>query len=374
MNDMILNHKQIASLIRAVGHERTVLVRGEAGIGKTSIHYELRDAAAFKGHHFVSPIDCTQLSDGSIWMPDIDREAGVSRELPNERLGVSKLTRAGGEEERPVLLCFDEIGKARQYIKDTIAPIVYERRIGDYRLPAGSVVFACTNLDAENLGDQMQAHLRNRLMVVTMRKPTAEEWITDFAIPNGLHEAVIAGANEFPRVFDSFLQYQGKNVAKENPYIFDPSNPTPGAWVTPRSLHAASDLIKRQAELDEYTLHAALAGTVGAPFAQELISLIRFGNDLPDFARIVADPGGAPVPTNPTAQILLAFKLVTRTDSRETAGAVIEYVKRLRAEQQSLFITNVANQSKQVAFFITHAEFARMMQDNRRLYTAASGV
>jgi len=37
-----------------------------------------------------SPLIARQLSDGSVWMPDIDREMGVSRELPNERFGVNR--------------------------------------------------------------------------------------------------------------------------------------------------------------------------------------------------------------------------------------------------------------------------------------------
>jgi len=71
----------------------------------------------FADHIHVDPIDCTQLSDGSVWMPDIDRECGVSRELPNERFGVSKTNQKGINGSRPAFIALDEIAKAKQYIK-----------------------------------------------------------------------------------------------------------------------------------------------------------------------------------------------------------------------------------------------------------------
>ena len=182
-----LGRKQVYNLIKAVGHKRTVLVEGEAGSSKTALHYDMAKDPAFRGFYMPKPIDCTQLSDGSVWMPDIDRSRGVSRELPNERFGVNDENHKGVDGARPAVICLDEIGKTRQFIKDVLAPIVYERRVGNYELPEGSIVFGCTNLTDEGLGDHMQAHLRNRLIIVQMRKPTKDEWVQDFAIPNALN-------------------------------------------------------------------------------------------------------------------------------------------------------------------------------------------
>ena len=122
----MLSFKQTAQLIKAVGHNQTIIVEGENGIGKTGLFHQLKDDPFFAGHTHVDPIDCTQLSDGSVWMPDIDRDMGVSRELPNERFGVHKENQKGINGSRPALVFLDEIAKARQYIKDVLAPIVYE--------------------------------------------------------------------------------------------------------------------------------------------------------------------------------------------------------------------------------------------------------
>ena len=69
-----LSHEQVLNLIATVGHKRTIIVEGENGIGKTALFHSLKRMPKFANHIAVDPIDCTQLSDGSIWMPDLDRE------------------------------------------------------------------------------------------------------------------------------------------------------------------------------------------------------------------------------------------------------------------------------------------------------------
>jgi hypothetical protein len=113
---------KLVNLIATIGHKRTVIVEGENGIGKTALFRALKRMDKFSKHIAVDPIDCTQLSDGSVWMPDLDRDAGVSRELPNERFGVSKTNQFGVNGSTPVLIALDEIAKAPNYIKNVLAP------------------------------------------------------------------------------------------------------------------------------------------------------------------------------------------------------------------------------------------------------------
>jgi MoxR-like ATPase len=191
-----LSHNQVVSLIKAVGDKRTVLIMGENGIGKTSVHRTLCADPDFSTHFKVPPIDCTQLSDGSLFMPDIDRERGVSRELPNERLGISFNNQRGSMNQQPVMLFFDEVAKVPQFVKNMIAPVAYERRAGSMFMPDKSVVIMATNLAMEGLGDYLEAHLRNRIIVVYMRKPSLDEFMNDFAIPNKLNPILLACLEE----------------------------------------------------------------------------------------------------------------------------------------------------------------------------------
>lgn len=369
-----LNHKQVVSLIKGVGHMRTVLVQGEAGIGKTAMLYEFRNDPAFAGYHVIDPIDCTQLSDGSVWMPDIDREKGVSRELPNERFGVHRKSQKGINGSKPVIVCLDEIAKARQFIKDVLAPIIYERRIGQYHMPEGSIVFGCTNLSLEGLGDSLQAHLRNRLIPVRMAKPTKDEWVA-WAAGASIAPEVIAAAHMFPLIFETFTDYMagganaGKAQNKENPYIFDPKNGSQEGWVTPRSLHAASDVVKQADKFDEEVLTAGLDAAVGAPFATQMMSFIRFGQQLPPLQRVYDEPDTCPVPSNPTAQLVQVFQFVSQVKDKDQAEAVSVYTKRMRNEMQSLFVHTVAN-STRIDKFVLSKTFSKLLAENRIFFNS----
>ena len=368
-----LSASQVVSLIAAVGDKRTVIVEGENGIGKTALFHMLRKLPKFADHIAVQPIDCTQLSDGSVWMPDLDRENGVSRELPNERFGVSAFNQLGVNNSKPILVGLDEIAKAPQFIKNVLAPIIYERRVGNLSMPEGSVVVCFTNLSIEGLGDSIQAHLRNRLVFVKMRKPSADEWVK-WATDNGVNPMIIAFVSNEPRVMQSFLEYEkggmfeGKDLSKDNGFIFNPKS-MQLAYATPRSLVAASDILDAGlGVLDDDTLEAALKGTVGATTAEALSSFIRFGREICEYSRVIKSPDTAPLSDNPTAQLIQVFQFVTRVADRTEAEAIVKYVWRMRAEMQSIFCNTVAT-SQRVALFATINEFGRMLAEHKIFFS-----
>ena len=369
---MLLSTAQIVSLIKSpLAKQRTIIIEGENGIGKTGIYHAVKSDPYFANHIHIDPIDCTQLSDGSVWMPDLDKELGVSRELPNERFGVSKTNQKGVNGSRPVLIFLDEIAKARQYIKDVLAPIAYEHRVGNYHFAEGSVVFCATNLSTEGLGDSIQAHLRNRLIFVRMRKPTQPEWRT-WALNKGLSAEVIAFTDEYTTVFDSFLDYEDggkyadKQMHKHNPMIFNPRE-SQLAYASPRSLHGASDVVASADLYDKDTLLAALEGTIGEVAASKLATFIEFGTENPSFRDVVANPDTAKIAKSPVAQIVMSLKVISQTNTREEAEAVVKYMRRMRNEIQSMFCNSLAN-SDRIGTFITIKDFGAMLAENKILF------
>lgn len=369
-----LSFDQTVNLIKHVGGKRTVLVMGENGIGKTSLHKALSADPDFADFIKPTPVDCTQLSDGSLYMPDIDRERGVSRELPNERLGLSFNNQYGSTNQKPVLGMFDEVGKIPQFVKNMIAPIYYERRVGTMFMPEGSIWFAATNLSVEGLSDFIEPHHRNRLVVVYMRKPTLEEWLKNFAIPNKLNPLLLACLQEHPEAFDSFIdymeggKYHGKELEKDNPIIFNPFT-TQDAYGSPRSFHAASDLLDIADTIDSFTLDKSLCGTVGKAFTSLLMSFIRFGNQVPSSGVIKSDPLNAPIPANKLAQQIVVFRALTQAKTRDDAEAFSLYIKRLEPEMQSLLCRRVSEADDDTMnLFTTVAPFAEMLSDNRIYY------
>ena len=369
MQAPMLSHKQVYALIKAVGKKRTVIVQGETGVGKTSIQSEFMRDPDFKDYHVNRAVECTQLSDGSIWMPDIDRELGVSRELPNERFSVNAKNRKGVAGSKPVVLFFDEIFKASNPTKCMIAPVIHDHVVGMYEAPEGSIVWGATNLAAEGLGDSVKMHLRTRFKLVTMRKPTQPEWANEFAIPNNLHPAIIAATALHPEWFDSFMdyekggKYEGRTLASENPCIHNPRLAQDGI-VSPRTLHSASDSLHEAHLIDRETLLADLCGTVGVTAGHIIMSVMRLVNDIPAPERVFADPDNTMLSNNKSAQVLQVFQLFNRATTRDDMAAVVRYVRRMHVEMQTIFRHSVEKSVKNTVFS-TITEFQSMLQDNR---------
>ena len=255
-----------------------------------------------------------------------------------------------------------------------IAPIAYERRAGVCYLPERSIVMMMTNLAVEGLGDSLQAHLRNRLIVVKMRKATMDEWINDFALPNRLNGTLIACVSEHDFVFDSFLdyekggKYEGRELKKDNPAIYNPYE-AQDAYASLRSLHAASDLIDayEAGGMDDQTLEIALAGAVGESYAEVMMSFIKFGQQIPAISLVRDDPDNAPLPRNNVAQQVMVFKMIGATQDRDDAEAFTKYVQRLQPELQSLFLRRVS-ESSFIGHYVSVAAFGAMLRDNKIYY------
>ena len=368
---IFLSFDEIVTIIKAYykqGIRRTILIEGENGIGKTAVYHALRRDPQFADHIAVDPIDATQLSDGSVWMPDIDREAGVSRELPNERFGLSKTNRLGVNGSRPILCFIDEFAKAAPYVKNTLAPVVYDYRVGDYHFPEGSLVIMATNLGIEGLGDNIPAHIRNRLIRVKMRKAKLDEWRA-YAERKGLDYRVIACAVKHPQIFDSFLDYEpegkyaGKSLAKDNPHIYNPRE-MQDAYVSLRSMETASDIVKTLDDVGMELVRAQLWGATG-PFAENLCTHIRLGNTLPDFSLIMRDPANAPLVKDPVAQMIQVQQFVSRVNTREEAEASTIYVQRMREEMCQLYVQQISTSVK-VNVFVTVEAFRELLRLNRK--------
>ena len=163
-----LNLDQITQAIKANGHKRTMLVQGHMGTGKSSI---LNVLAQELPDHVPCYFDCTTKDLGDVMIPKMSEAEGkdyVAFAL-NEELGV--------HHGKPIILMIDEYGKANPAVKNALLRLMLERKTGGHTLHPDSIVFATTNLGAEGVGDLLPPHARNRIAVVTSRKPNNMEWI-----------------------------------------------------------------------------------------------------------------------------------------------------------------------------------------------------
>ena len=183
---------QCAALIKAVGNKRTVLVPGHMGTGKSSL---LRTLANELPSHTACYFDCTTKDLGDITLPRIAEtgtDAAFVSYATNEELGAHH----GG----PIILMIDEYGKANPAVKNALLRLMLERKIGSYELHPDSVIFATTNLGAEGVGDLLPPHARNRITVVTARKPSNMQWI-EWGINNGVDHTLLGWCKDNPSSF-----------------------------------------------------------------------------------------------------------------------------------------------------------------------------
>ena len=336
---------QASTLIRNVGTTNTILLRGQPGIGKSSILLELqREMPDYQ----VCYVDVANLDLGDLGMPVIDRESMTTSYAPNTRFGVGK------NSTKPVILMLDELGKASRPVLNMLLPVMLEHRIADVHLPTGSVVCGTTNLDTDGVGDSIPAHAFNRMTVVNVANPTPDEWL-QWASNHNVAPEVMAFAKQFPQVFDSYVSLDKKD---KNPYIFNPMTGNVRAFCSPRSLAKASNLIAQRDVLGGALL-PALAGTVGESAARDMEALINLADQLPLFENICAYPLKTKVPTSVGSLFILAFMLAGRV-SEDTLDAVMDYADRIATqsfESHALFITSLATNKHKVGLACRNRKF-----------------
>jgi len=344
---------EFAQAISVVGKKVTVIGQGEPGIGKSAM---LKQIKAQNPEYETAYIDCTLLDLGDFALPYTVEANGmrVTKFAPNARFKMHG--------DKPVIIMLDEIGKAMKAVKNVLLTLMLEHRIGDDYLPEGSIVFGTTNLLSDGVGDMLEAHARNRVALVTVRKPDHDEWI-EWAINNNVAPEIIAWVKQFPHALASYTDPS----QKENPYIFNPTRAGMGAVVTPRSLEKASDIAKQRDTLGDALTISLLTGTIGESAARDMQAFFTVVDKLPTWDAILASPTTAKMPTDAVARCILVFSAIARIE-KDTLSKWMQYVQRMDKEWQALFATSVMKSPNKQAFCVMNKEFKEWALTNQWLF------
>ena len=347
---------QIENAILKGGNKRTILVQGHMGTGKSSLLKALSKALPT---HTACYFDCTTKDLGDITIPQLQTidDQGFVRYVTNEELGLHL--------GKPIILMVDEYGKANPAVKNAMLRLLLERKMGGYTLDDKSVVFATTNLGAEGVGDLLPPHARNRITVVTSRKPSNMEWI-EWGINNGVDHTLLGWCKDNPQLFHSFEDIKDP---EQNPYIFHPKAARP-AFVTPRSLEAASDWLKVRDGMDDQTVTAMLMGTIGDRAAMDLMAFVKLSDQLPSLESIKRDPMQAKVPESDAAVCMVVYRTLA-TIERDWCDAWMDYMARLDKEAQGLFANGVRNPKyNKQSLVMTNKKFTAWAMANNYMFAA----
>jgi len=341
--------KQAAQLIQSNPKVRFI-VRGEPGIGKSTMLSML--GAALPTHN-VAYMDVPNMDLGDIAMPVIDHEQRVTRYYPNARFRL--------HEGKPVIIMLDEFTKGAEPIKNMLHPLleITNPRLGDVPIDEDSIVFLTGNLLTDGVGDNMKAHTRNRIVEIVVRKPSSDEWL-EWAVNNDQDPSVMAWVRQFPHALASYTDGD-----TDNPYIYNPRKQQT-AYVSPRSLAIASNIVRQRDKNDTDAVISALKGAIGEAAARDMEAFIAYQDQLPSWDSIIESPTTATVPSSAGACAVLVFGAISKVE-RQTMAAFMKYISRFDSEWQAAFAINIAkNPTKQVIAY-SSAAFADWIQENEDL-------
>jgi len=205
-----LSIRQIHEFLLNVATSRPVFIWGPPGVGKSSL---VEQFAHELGLECVALLGSQLAPEDLIGIPQID--GAVSRFFPPAMI----------VRDREFVLFIDELNIASAEIQKAFYSLILDKRIGEYRLPQGSIIIGAGNraVDAA-LARQMPSALVNRMVHVHL-KPSHREWLT-WAQEHGIHSWVL-----------DYIRSRPTQLATEVP----PTKEEP--FSTPRSWHCVSDAL-----------------------------------------------------------------------------------------------------------------------------------
>lgn len=342
--------KQASQIILATPMNR-YLLQGEPGIGKSSL---LKTLSSSLPTHEVAYIDVPNMDLGDIAMPVINHETKTTAYYPNTRFKVHT--------GKPVITMLDEFTKGAEPIKNMLHPLleVANPRLGDISVHPESIVFLTGNLGSDGVGDALKAHSRNRIIPLTVRKPDADEWL-EWAINNNIEPEIMAWVRQFPQCMASYTD----PAQADNPYIYNPKK-VQTAFVSPRSLERASNIVRVRRQLDADTLICSMTGALGEAGARDMQAFIEYSDQLPTWESTIEDPKTAKVPESAGACAIVVFGAIAKI-TKDTIAPFMTYLERFEPEWQACFAINVAKSPAKQAVAFSSAKFADWVAKNEDL-------
>ena len=176
--------------------------------------------------------------------------------------------------------------------------------------------------------------------------------------------SVLACAKDNPQWFHSFEDVKNPD---DNPYIFHP-NQQRTAFVTPRSLHMASDLIHERDNMGDNVLTAGLIGSIGERGALDLMAYVKLIDKMPSREEIANSPKTAKIPDSVSATVMVVFRSLGSM-TKDFVTPFMEYLVRLDIEAQAMFVNGVrAKNYQHQSMVMTNAKFSAWAAQNNYMF------
>jgi hypothetical protein len=347
---LTLNHKEAMLAIKVLGKWRTFVIKSEPGVGKTSMLDAVVDSlnADAPDEYEGIYVDCPakDIPDIGMYVPDV--ENGILKYLSSE------LFRLGNGKKKVIML--DEFMKSNKLLQVIWTRLMLERYVGDVKLPDGSIVFATSNNESDGVGDTMLAHAGNRVTIIELAKPTASEWVANFAAKRGISKVIQTWALMEPRAFRSYRD----GGQDDNPYIFNPAKKGVMSFVSPRSLAGCDPIVKNRHILGDNVTRTALAGTIGRSAADSMAAFLSLESEVIYTKDIIADPENAPVPSKVAALCMTIVNALDDIKVQDDLSKFMTWLARAKSEEmESVFFSLVLQDERTTRIAQRNAKVAQ---------------
>lgn len=336
------------------------MLHGPAGVGKTSIVYQLQEELGFDD---VIMIRAAEMRPEDVTGPPFPYEKGYSKFHPPETL--IKLTKewhaqqraeheklvsegkATGEYKMPgkVILFLDELPNAHPDIQATLHSLILDRSFGveNYHLLDTVYIIAAGNRREDGAHVyELSAPMRTRIAPHILVQPTPEEWI-QWARRNKIHPTIIAFLQHREQLFHDY----DKNSAGF-------TYPTYRTWAMASQVlkfmgygDADTGLKKTQARSaeEEQLLHKALEGTVGPGATAEFIQFLRVARKAPTAEEIAKNPEKLDTFENDPdiALVCVENMLAAARRKPEWVEAFLTYGERMHSQYREILFPALLN-------------------------------
>ncbi len=267
--------QELWDILLNISAVRPVFIWGAPGIGKSSLVEQFAECV---GLPCVSLLGSQLAPEDIIGIPQV--KDGVSEFLPPKMIA----------RKEPYVLFLDELNACSQEVQKAFYSLIYEKRVGEYHLPEGSIIIGAGNRAQDGaIVKTMSSALVNRMFHVQM-KSDPRQWLS-WAYENDIH----------PWVTD-YITQRPDHLFAEPPKTEEP-------YSTPRSWHMLSDILKEygagERDVSEETIRMLAGGCVSPQHAGMFAAYTRqLGNRhlLNDIIR-----GTAKWPSGPGERDVLYF-------------------------------------------------------------------
>ena len=224
---------------------RPVFIWGAPGIGKSAL---VEEFALEVGLECVSLLGSQLAPEDIIGIPQI--KGDTSEFLPPKMIA----------RKEPYVLFLDELNACSQEVQKAFYSLIYERRIGEYHLPEGSIVIGAGNRTQDSaIVKTMSSALINRMFHVQL-KPDVKSWLS-WAYASGIHSWIT-----------DYISQRPDHLFSEPPKTEEP-------FSTPRSWHMLSDALKEfgagEKDIPIETIKMLAYGSISASHAGMFAAFVK---------------------------------------------------------------------------------------------------